>query len=400
MSEDSYTEVSTDSWLGRLGKALTGVLIGLLLLVAGVAALFWNEGRAVTRAKSLAEGLGIVVSVNAYKVVQNNDGRLVHLTGQTSPEGHLQDTQFGLNIVAVKLRRSVEMYQWVEESESETRKKLGGGTETVTTYRYHKNWSSSLEDSSRFNKPEGHENPLSLPYNSKTLVAAKVTLGAFTLSSALTSELDDFQALPLETLPEALAPVALLDNGAVYLKADADSSPQTPRIGDTRVRFSVVRPQQVSIVARQDNALLEPYRTSVGDEIALLQTGARTAEEMFAKARTDNTILTWILRGVGLLLLLIGFALMFKPLSVALDVIPLLGNVAEMGILLVSAIAALVIGCIVIAVAWLFYRPLLGGALLALAVGGVIALVRMRKRAAKPASPAGPAVPPPPPPGR
>ncbi len=395
MSEDSFTEVTTESWFGRLGKTFFGVLLGLLLLVAGVVLLFWNEGRAVTRAKSLAEGLGIVISVDAGQRVPSNDGRLVHLVGRTQPEGTLQDKQFGLNITAVKLKRSVEMYQWEEESESETRKKLGGGTETVTTYSYRKTWSGTLQNSSSFKKPEGHENPLSLPYKSKTLVASKVTLGAFTLASDLISELDDFQALPLESLPEALEPVALLDNGTAYLKATEDSSPQTPQIGDTRVSFSSVRPQQVSVVARQDNTLLGPYSTSVGDEIALLQTGTRTAEQMFAKARTDNTIFTWILRGVGLLMLLVGFALVFKPLSVVLDVVPLFGNIAEMGIMLVSAILALVCGCIVIAVAWLFYRPLLGGSLLVLAVGGILMLIKMRKRTD---SPAAPAAPPPPPP--
>lgn len=394
MSEDSFTEVTTESWFSRIGKALVGVLIGLLLLAVGVVLLFWNEGRAVTRAKALKEGLGIVVSAPPGRTVPGNEGKLIHLAGKAVPQGTLQDTQFGLDVAAVKLRRSVEMYQWKEQSKSETQKKLGGGTETVTTYTYRKTWSGTLQDSSRFKKTQGHENPLSMPYSSKTQTAAKVNLGAYTLTSELVGDMDAYQPLPLESLPAALAPVAQLDNGAVYLKAAADSAPGNPQIGDTRVRFSMVPAQVVSVVARQTGSLLAPYRTSVGDEIALLETGTHTAAQMFKTAQTDNTILTWILRGAGMLLLLIGFSLVLKPLSVVLDVVPLLGNVAEMGIFLVSALVALIIGCVVIAVAWLFYRPLLGAGLLVLAVGGIITLRRMRKGSGT--APA-PAVPPPPP---
>ena len=37
------------------------MLVGLVLIVAMVVLLFWNEGRAVTTARSLAEGAGAVV---------------------------------------------------------------------------------------------------------------------------------------------------------------------------------------------------------------------------------------------------------------------------------------------------------------------------------------------------
>ena len=52
------------------------------------------------------------------------------------------------------------MYQWKEHESRETRKKLGGGTETVTTYEYKKEWASGRIDSSSFKKTDGHESPV------------------------------------------------------------------------------------------------------------------------------------------------------------------------------------------------------------------------------------------------
>ena len=45
MPEDNFTEVTNDSWFGRLGNAIKGVVFGLLLFVVAFPLLFWNEGR-------------------------------------------------------------------------------------------------------------------------------------------------------------------------------------------------------------------------------------------------------------------------------------------------------------------------------------------------------------------
>ena len=55
---DTFTQVTSTSWIARLGKSILGVLIGIVLIIAAIVLLFWNEGRAVTTARSLAEGGG------------------------------------------------------------------------------------------------------------------------------------------------------------------------------------------------------------------------------------------------------------------------------------------------------------------------------------------------------
>ena len=138
-----------------------------------------------------------------------------------------------------------------------------------------------------------------------------------------------------------------------------------------RIRFAVVEPEVVSVVGRQQGDTLVPYQAKVGGDIALLTYGAVAADSMFEAAKRGNTVLTWILRFAGFMILLIAFNVIFKPLSVLADVVPLFGNLVGMGTGLVSMVLAALLSLVVIALGWVFYRPLLGIALL-LAAGGLL----------------------------
>jgi len=116
MSPDTVTEVTSQSWFSRIGDSFKGIIGGILLILIAVVLLFWNEGRAVKRYKTLQEGRGAVVSVSVTTVDPANEGKLIHVTGTAETDATLTDPIFGISVNAVKLRRSVEMYQW-EESE-------------------------------------------------------------------------------------------------------------------------------------------------------------------------------------------------------------------------------------------------------------------------------------------
>ena len=84
---DSYTEVTSTSWLSRIKGAFGGILIGFGLIVAAIIALFWNEGRAVKTARSLTEGAGQVITIDPSKLSADYNGKLVHFTGELQPNG-------------------------------------------------------------------------------------------------------------------------------------------------------------------------------------------------------------------------------------------------------------------------------------------------------------------------
>jgi hypothetical protein len=70
--------------------------------------------------------------------------------------------------------------------------------------------------------------------------------------------------------------------------------------------------------------------------------------------------MTWILRLVGFILMLVGFSLLFRPLSVLADVVPFIGDIVGVGTGFVAFLLSLPLSLLVISVARIFYRPLIG----------------------------------------
>lgn len=367
---DSFQVTSNSSWFSRIGQSLGGIVFGMILLLVGVVLLFWNEGRAVQTYKSLKEGQGLVLNIDGGAVDAANDGKLVHLTADATTEETLVDEDFGISANAIRLRRNAEMYQWKETQKSETRQKLGGGEETVTTYTYSKEWSSGLNNSAHFHDATGHENPSEFPHDSMTWDAEDVTVGAFFLSADLIAALADFTEWPVRDVPQGVAwpENARPDKGGIYLGAD----PAQPQVGDVRLKFEIVEPGPVSLVAAQNGNSFSAYKTKAGDSLAMIAAGRVSAQKMFEDALSENALLTWFLRLGGFVLLWVGFSLLFAPLSVLADVVPLFGKLVGAATGLIAFLLALALALTVIALAWLFFRPLLGITLLVLAVVAAI----------------------------
>ena len=373
-----FRETSSQSWFGRLKGALFGMLVGLALFLIAFPFLFWNEGRAVERYKTLQEGAGIVLPVDAASRDPANEGRLIHLSGTAATSERLADPVLGISENAIRLGRNVEMYQWWEGTSSETREKFGGGTETVTTYKYEQVWSDQIIDSTKFKQPQGHQNPGRMPLSSETWQASRVSVGVYQLSSSLIGSISGEEPLPVGdgvTIPASLGGSARMDNGGIHV-----GDPQNPAIGDIRVNMTIVRPADVSIIAAQRGETLAPFQAEAGGTIQLLSMGLVSPDEMFKAAELRNKILTWALRFGGFLMMFVGLRLLFGLLRVGAALVPFVGQIVGAGIGFVSALMAGSLSLITIAIAWVFYRPLLGLALLAVAaIVGWYLISRVRK---------------------
>lgn len=91
-------------------------IFGIILFGIGILLLNWNERRAVLKALSLDEALQNVISVKAEDPIDpNNEGRLVHIVGDILAGEPLTEPDYGIQVLAVKLKRRVQMFQWIEE---------------------------------------------------------------------------------------------------------------------------------------------------------------------------------------------------------------------------------------------------------------------------------------------
>jgi hypothetical protein len=374
MIMDQYSEVTTQGLGSRLINSIKGVAFGLLFFIIALPLLWWNEGRAIKTARALQEGEKTVISVAADRVDPANEEKLVHVTGRATTNETLKDATFGVSANAIKLRRIVQMYQWTEKSSSQKQKKLGGNETTETTYTYEPSWSEKPVDSATFKQRNGHENP-PMPFRSAELSAGNVSLGAFRLSSTLISSVTGDSGVDASqaAIPEFLqARAQRIENGLEV------GDPASPKVGDLRITFTEAPQQEVSLVARQVQDTFEPYPTRAGRDIELLSMGTLSAESMFTTSERKNSTLTWILRGAGFILMFVGLMLVFRPLATAGDVIPIFGSLLGLGVGVVSGMVALCLSLLVIALAWIAYRPLVGTALLVLACLAIYALVRVR----------------------
>lgn len=410
----AYTETTQTSWGSRLGGAFKGMVTGIVLVVVGTILLYWNEGRTVKTGGAINEARSVAVKVDDISRVDPAlAGKVIYATGRADTRDVLTDPIFGASATAIDISRRVEYYQWQEHSRQETRKKLGGGEETVTTYTYTREWVGGPIDSGSFKDPEYQgRNKVLASYEDETLYAPNVTFGGYTLPDFLKRSiggavpldlvLDEdrkkaiFEGLSVEPGPvgnAALPAVSSSDpasldaalmggvSGVVppqdrYVHAQGNvlylgEKPGSPQVGDVRVTFTQTPPADVSIIAQVAGNTFEEFTATNGYTFSRLSMGTVGMERMFAGAESDNAIMAWILRVVGTIVVIAGLGTILHPLSVIADVIPILGSIVGVGTGLVAFLLGLAWSLLVIAVAWIRFRPVLAASLL----GGVVVLV-------------------------
>ncbi|MBR6002724.1 MAG: TMEM43 family protein, partial [Bacteroidales bacterium] len=387
----------------RLKKALQGVVMGFFLIIAATVMLFWNEGRTVKTTRMLKQAqkecveLGDVSSVNP-----EFNGKMVHAFGFADTEESLYDAQFQVGREkTIKLSRDVEFYQVQEHQHSETHDKVGGGQETVTTYTYDTDWVSSPINSANFSDPDYRDvNYVLLEVEDADFQAENVSFGAYKLPDMLVSQMSNWEDLAPNCSDEFVAafdkemhsrwdvpaskPLFQLSGNYLYVGIN----PNAPEIGDVRISYKYVAPATVSILAVVDGDSFKKFEDKNGYSLGSLSTGELSMEEMFTSEHKANKTTAWIIRILGLIMLVWGFNNIFDILTHLAKVLPFLGSIVGFGAKILAWIIAIPWWLIVVAIAWVWYRPVLG-ILLLLAAGGLIYLAVLngkKKKAAEAAA--------------
>lgn len=342
-------------FLGNLFNSILAVPIGILIFLASFAVLFWNEGR--PNLGKIAERESVVAAADDTSAHQ---GELVAVTGTLELDEQIGDPQYLANGDYVTLDRVVEQYVWVQHSESETRDKVGGGTETVTTYTYEMEWTSSPQDSSNFEDPS-YSNPPQRVF-SDSWSATNVSIGAWQLVVA------EFQAggscigcrgLPGgSTLDLSDESVKLQGEGVratrqgnyLYL----DGSPATPNIGDHRISFRALQPGgTVTAFGQAEGAGLVGYNFEGDKTFLRMLWGSR--DEAISSLRTEHTVITWVLRLVGFFMMWMGMGMVFAPLHAIAGILPFAKKGTKFVVGLVTFPIALVLTVVTIVVSMILH---------------------------------------------
>jgi len=382
----AYQEVTKTSYGSRLGGSLKGIVSGLLFFVLATALLWWNEGRAIKTSKMLETAATECVDVADVSTVDPAlNGKLVHATALAKTEETLTDPDYGIQVNAIWLKRSTEYYQWVEHSSSETKDKIGGGQETVTTYTYSREWVDSPVNSNSFHDPDYqgvNSTRLTVPDNA--VRAKKVSFGAYTLPPDMVNSIPAREAV---ALPADLGDGqnTYVDNNVLYYGVD----PNNPAIGDVRVTFTQGTGGDASILAQVVGDTFEPYTHKNGKRLETLSMGVHSMDAMFESEKAANKAILWVLRILAVILVIAALRMMFSILVTILKVLPPLAKVGELGVNLVTAVVGFIWSLLVILVAWVAYRPVLA-IVLGLVIVALIVFLIMKSKAAPAPAPAAP----------
>ena len=368
---------------------------------------------------------------NPNKKDASLDGELVCATALATTEDSLSDGQFGIGAKAISLQRKVEYYQWTEHAQESSEDKLGGKEVTTTTYTYTKEWTSEPIQSSEFKDPAYQQKNMVLTtFDDSDWWAENVSFGAYKLNESLVRRIsseeplelaisnDLLQALDKQTLvayerfhgpstpkasdskpqPSATVPDSMkVVNDSIRMmndsiKAATDSLmahaenqvslqyvhqagnmlyiglvPGAPEVGDVRVTWTQIVPAKVTIISQVDGDTFKPYKAKNGKRFQTLVMGKKDAADIFESAHNSNTFWLWTLRIIGILLVIAGLKGIFGFIETLFKVVPFLAGIVGWGIGLVCTVVGIVWSLIIIALAWLFYRPLLGITLLVVA---------------------------------
>ena len=143
--------------------------------------------------------------------------------------------------------------------------------------------------------------------------------------------------------------------------------PGAPEVGDVRVTFEKVVPAKVTVMAVVDGDTFKPFKAKNGKRFQTLVMGQKSGDEIIDAAKESNNMILWFLRIIGVLMVIGGLKGIFGFIETILKVVPFIAGIFGWGVGLVCTVIGIAWSLIIIAIAWLFYRPLLGISLLAIA---------------------------------
>ena len=408
----AYQEVTTTGYGTRVGNSFKAIGSGFLLFIAGTALLWWNEGRAVKTEKMLDEaGSAYVEMENPNKKDASLEGELICGTALATTEDSLIDAQFGIGAKAISLTRTVEYYQWVEHAQEKKEDKLGGKEVTTTTYTYTKEWVSRPIESASFKDPAyQNKNMVLTTYENAEQYAENVSWGAYKLSESLIHSISSSEGLELAMAEDLLKQLDKSTQAAYerFYGVQKSNQPtqqpvQQPAIPDSvkallsdsakavldsiqaindsinKAMANANNKKDLEYIHQASNVLyfgrvpvvdgdtFKPYKAKNGKRFQTLVMGKKSGDEIIDAEKEANNMFLWIFRLVGILMVIGGLKGIFGFIETILKVVPFIAGIFGWGVGVVCTIVGIVWSLIIIAIAWLFYRPILAICLLAIA---------------------------------
>lgn len=304
----AIVRTKTTGFLGNLMNSVMAIPIGILMFLISFYVLFKNEG--LPNMGKICESKSAEVSADEA----GSDGEFVSVTGELASDSMLGDPQYVQPGNYINLSRSVEMYAHVQHSQSETRDKVGGGTETTTTYTYTQEWTSSPRTSG-MEDPYYNNQAMRIQGDSWTGDAANIGVWQIRVADANMPGGETLSPSSLTLMGEAAR--GTVSGNYVYL---GYGGPQTPNIGDHRLSWRALQPgNTVTAFGEASGSSLVEHNIEDRDFLRVLNGDREAAIDTM---KFEAAALKWGLRILGFFLMWFGMQMVFSPLHAIAGILP------------------------------------------------------------------------------
>jgi len=350
------------NFLDRLAGSIGWLLIGVLVFLGSFVVLYKTEG--------MVDLSKVANKAAAIEKIGDNQDAFVYATGVLKTPDYLSDEIYiqGNYIV---LDRKVEMYAWFEEAHSE---------DDDTYYTYSMKWVDDVPDSTKFNERRRHENP-SKPQYSKTYTVNKASVGDYDVNMDKV-RLPGLKALSLkdETIDPRGGAQVVSDKEHDYI-FEGYGTFENPEVGDIRYSYSVLPSgEKVTVFGKVDGTAIERHSGEQNGKIYRIFKGSKA--DALDVLKGEYKTAGWAGKIASFFLMWIGLMLILKPLTVSLEIIPIIGKLGKSALGVITFTLALIL-TVVSSVVFSIIQSVVGLVVIAVVVVGAGIYVNTTKNIAK-----------------
>jgi len=373
---DEFKDVTTQGWGSRIVDSLKGLIIGPIIFIASFVVLYWNEGR--VDLSKLAQ-TSIEISSEQKNTNPALNGKLVNTTGNIVTTEILGDGLFLTPGKYLAYHRNVEMFGWAEHKSERKEKNIGGSETTETTYTYEKKWldEHDVKTSDNFKHKQDHENP-AMTLKSERGKVKTASIGVYKIDMANLDSSIEQQKLSLTKENITLSPDAKIEGEFIFVSKNKTSSLNNPQVGDLKISYSILPVDtRCTIFGTLNDDRITEYFDDNNNKLYRIFSGNKQAA--IAQLHSEFSMISWLIRLVGFVMMWGGLAMFFQPLSVLLDVLPFLGSLGSVMIGFITFLVSLPLAIVTIIISMIAHNLIALLIALALTLGIIFYFFKRRK---------------------
>jgi hypothetical protein len=329
------------SWPARILSSLTGLVLGPTIIFGGFFLLYMVDSQT-----NYAELAKKAICLKADEIdVKNNELPLVAVTGTINISEPLSDGMFLKPAPYLSFSRKTLVYAWEEIKNIKNTEDSSGKPIQESSTTYKSVWTERPTQTELFEHPEGHQNPTEHSPQEIQRQQKTFNLGKY-IASGTDLQLPAEESLIISTQTvTAELPHVIIDN-TIFSPKNPPATPMHPQIGDLKTLYRVIDAQgkTATIFGKIQNnsigkALVKEIQHSDSGEIFYRLFWQTPKDAIFKLEQEYKQNLFW---GHVIVFALFFFGLMMflGPISALMSGVPILSNILDTTIFLISLLCA------------------------------------------------------------